>query len=73
MTEKFNWVFSHFIIPKNPYSLVPNIRGGGGPTDNLNINKRGGGGSKEKVVGKMFSVEIGNPLSLIMGVPNNYL
>ena len=39
------------------------------PTDNLNINKRrvqvkGGG------IWKMFSVTSGNPLSLIMGVPN---
>ena len=61
-----------------PYSQVPNNRGvlisaggvGGGPTDNLNINKpgspnkvrRGGGGWK------MFSVKSGNLLSLIMGV-----
>ena len=39
------------------------------PTDNLNINKRrvqvNGGG-----IWKMFSVKSGNPLSLIMGVPN---
>ena len=38
--------------------------GGGGRTDNLSIKKRG------KWVRKMFSVRSGNPLSLIMGVPN---
>ena len=45
---------------------------GGGPTDNLNINERWGAQIKEGVW-KMSSVKSGNPLSLIMGVPNNYL
>ena len=40
---------------------------GGGPTDNLNIKQRGRGSEK------MFLVKSGNPFSVIMGVPNNYL
>ena len=49
------------------YSSVPSNRGG--PTDNLNINKRGvqikrGGGG----VWKLFSVRSGNWLPLIMGI-----
>ena len=48
----------------------------GSPTDNLNINKHGGRGVgqiKGRGVRKMFSVKSGNPLSLLMGVPNSYL
>ena len=62
------------------YSLVPNNRkrkgeglnkrmeGRESPTDNLNINKRGGG--LKNVLGQKWQPV---PLSLIMGVPNNYL
>ena len=47
--------------------------GGGGPTDDRNINKRGVQIKGGRGVWKMFSVKSGNPLSLIMGVPYNYL
>ena len=50
------------------YSPVP--RRGGGPTDNLNINKRGGPNKKGGGGGvwKLLSVKSGNPLPLIMGI-----
>ena len=38
------WFFQKlsFIFYRKGYSPVPNNRGGGSPTDNLNINKQGG-------------------------------
>ena len=54
------------------YSPVPNNRGG--PTDNLNINKRGvqikrvGGEGGGVGVWKLFLVRSGNRLPLIMGI-----
>ena len=42
------------------------MKGGGGPTDNLNINKRERTKKKEGL--KLFPVRSGNPLPLIMGI-----
>ena len=49
-------------------SPVPNNRNGGSREVPNKMVVGGGGG-----VWKMFSVKSGYPLSLIMGVPNNYL
>ena len=55
----------------NIYSPVPNNRTGGlnkrrGPTNNLNINKRGA--PNKRGVWKLFSAKSGNQLPLIMGI-----
>ena len=61
------------LCTKIPYPPVPNnrgllIKGGGSPADNLNINKWGV--QLKGRVWKMFPIKSGNPVSLILGVPN---
>ena len=61
----------HFICCFSSITLQFQIigEGGGSPTDNLNINKRGGGVQiKTGWVWKLFSVRSGSPLPLIMGI-----
>ena len=70
---------SHYSAAKSVLSYAPVANNREGcPTDDLNINKRGvqikaGVGGGGGGIWKIFSVKSGNPLLLIMRVPNNYL